>query len=375
MAWTGKIIGGIIGSVVMPGWGTALGTYIGHVIDEASHPDAPTLERSEAPPPETAGLCICSFLGRMAGRTNNLNNKTRKLIAQIAFDVSSAPNISTDYFVGQIDAMATADNLFAQTVQMGQNDDTWRGLLLFGMLRLASIDNCLDEQEAAWIAEVADALGVETCDWHPLIQMFIRQPEDKPDLAEARKALGVTNSASADEIKQRYRELSRKYHPDIHVNADEVLRELTADKFKQIKEAYDLLSSSDYESVIYMGIAVETRDLKPPDSKGIVHCFFCDAKCRLPDRSGFFSSRCPKCQRLLLFDEETATQIIAANAEAAVPAKKRSPRPRKTQPRKTSSSPRTRNATASKATRQQTRKTRTSSTTNKRKPRHTAVKK
>ena len=358
----------------MPGWGTALGTYIGHVIDEASHPNAPTVERSEAPPPETAGLCLCSFLGRMAGQTNNLNNKARKLIAQIAFDVTSAPNISTDYFAEQIDSMAADDDLFSQTVQLGQNDENWRDLLLFGMLRLASIDNCIDEQEAIWIAEVVDALGVEASDWYPLTKMFIRQPEDNPNLAEARKALDVTNSASADEIKQRYRELSRKYHPDIHANADEVLRELTADKFKQIKEAYDLLSSSDSDSVVYMGIAAETRDLKPPDSKEIVHCFFCDAKCRLPDRAGFFSSRCPKCQRLLLFDEEMAAQIIAANAEASEPAKKRSPRSRKTQQRKTSPSPRSRKTTASKTTRTQTRNTRTTSTT-KRKPRHAAMKK
>ena len=50
------------------------------------------------------------------------------------------------------------------------------------------------------------------------------------------ETLGVSENASADEIKKSYRKLARKYHPD--VNKDESV----IDKFKEINAAYEVLS-------------------------------------------------------------------------------------------------------------------------------------
>lgn len=50
------------------------------------------------------------------------------------------------------------------------------------------------------------------------------------------QTLGVSEKASADEIKKAYRKLARKYHPD--VNKDEEAIE----KFKEINAAYEVLS-------------------------------------------------------------------------------------------------------------------------------------
>jgi curved DNA-binding protein len=53
------------------------------------------------------------------------------------------------------------------------------------------------------------------------------------------ETLGVSESASADEIKKAYRKLARKYHPDI--NKDES----AVDKFKEINAAYEVLSDQE----------------------------------------------------------------------------------------------------------------------------------
>jgi molecular chaperone DnaJ len=51
------------------------------------------------------------------------------------------------------------------------------------------------------------------------------------------KVLGVTKSASSDEIKKSYRKLARKYHPD--ANKGDASAE---ERFKEISEAYNVLS-------------------------------------------------------------------------------------------------------------------------------------
>ncbi|MFT3787715.1 MAG: DnaJ C-terminal domain-containing protein [Tepidisphaeraceae bacterium] len=49
--------------------------------------------------------------------------------------------------------------------------------------------------------------------------------------------LGVSRTASADEIKAAHRKLVRKYHPDMNKNAPDADK-----KFKEVQEAYDVLS-------------------------------------------------------------------------------------------------------------------------------------
>ncbi len=51
------------------------------------------------------------------------------------------------------------------------------------------------------------------------------------------KVLGVPPSATDDQIKEAYRQLARKYHPDNYANNP--LADLATEKMKEINEAYD----------------------------------------------------------------------------------------------------------------------------------------
>ena len=50
------------------------------------------------------------------------------------------------------------------------------------------------------------------------------------------EVLGVPRSASDDEIKKAYRQLSRRYHPDANINNPN--KEEAEEKFKEIQQAY-----------------------------------------------------------------------------------------------------------------------------------------
>ena len=51
--------------------------------------------------------------------------------------------------------------------------------------------------------------------------------------------LGIPRNASQDEVKQAFRKLARQYHPDVSKEAD------AEEKFKEINEAYGVLSDAD----------------------------------------------------------------------------------------------------------------------------------
>ena len=56
------------------------------------------------------------------------------------------------------------------------------------------------------------------------------------------EVLGVSQSASDEEIKKAYRNLARKYHPDNY--QDNPLADLAEEKMKEINEAYDLITKT-----------------------------------------------------------------------------------------------------------------------------------
>src|SRR2546430_14199323 len=49
--------------------------------------------------------------------------------------------------------------------------------------------------------------------------------------------LGVSKTASGDEIRKAHRKLVRQYHPDVNKNNKQA-----EEKFKEVQEAYDVLS-------------------------------------------------------------------------------------------------------------------------------------
>lgn len=59
------------------------------------------------------------------------------------------------------------------------------------------------------------------------------------------ETLGVSRDADLKKIKAAYRKLARQWHPDLHSGSD---KEIAEEKFKQINEAYEVLSDNEKRS-------------------------------------------------------------------------------------------------------------------------------
>ena len=76
--------------------------------------------------------------------------------------------------------------------------------------------------------------------------------------------LGIKKDAKPDEIKKAYRRLARKYHPDVNPND-----KASEDKFKEVQEAYDVLSDEKKRKVFdRFGYYHENLDADSPFGAG-----------------------------------------------------------------------------------------------------------
>lgn len=77
--------------------------------------------------------------------------------------------------------------------------------------------------------------------------------------------LGISQNASAEDIKKAYRKLSLKYHPDKNDND-----EFFSDRFREIKEAYETLTDTDRRRLYDQNLDSQKRNMKsllPPKIK------------------------------------------------------------------------------------------------------------
>ena len=65
------------------------------------------------------------------------------------------------------------------------------------------------------------------------------------------KVLGVSPTASEDEIKKAYRKLSRMYHPDSNMDKSEREKQIAEEKFKEVQTAYETIIDGKVDPRVY----------------------------------------------------------------------------------------------------------------------------
>ena len=101
--------------------------------------------------------------------------------------------------------------------------------ILFG---LSKADNDIHKNEINIIADISDLIGINPSDFKSIKAMFIK------DTKGAYEILGVNQSQNNDEIKNAYRKMAIKYHPDKVAHLGQDFAKFAEEKFKSINDAY-----------------------------------------------------------------------------------------------------------------------------------------
>lgn len=200
-----------------------------------------------------------------------------------------------------------------------------RTVLLQMMYSVAWVDRVLHPGEEALIAACQEALetppelaAVLRCLW--VTGTFGDEQDAERSRNEAFSVLDLPSGAPLAEIKQRYRRLARRYHPDKFIQMGEEFAEIATVKFKEVQAAYAVVTSEPASAQRH-ALCPECHELSqlpsPPSSVAcshcasaiakatnaawVVNCHFCGAKNRVPHSRGGATPRCGKCRVIVVF--------------------------------------------------------------------------
>lgn len=107
--------------------------------------------------------------------------------------------------------------------------------VLDGLFHIAKADDALHPGERSYLAKVAEIFGFTARDYARIEARHV-VVQDDPYLV-----LGVSRGTPVDDIKRRYRDLVREYHPDRHIAAGvpEEMITIATERLQKINEAYD----------------------------------------------------------------------------------------------------------------------------------------
>lgn len=124
--------------------------------------------------------------------------------------------------------------------------DSRQSILVF-LFHVASADGNISDREVRTIASIASWLGIAQQHFYHIYTAFAQNAYSAAGSASEQPSrspydvLGVDEMASVEQIKQSYRILVKKYHPDRMVKYPEAEQKIAREKFIEIQKAYERL--------------------------------------------------------------------------------------------------------------------------------------
>jgi DnaJ-domain-containing protein 1 len=238
MSWQGKMLGGGIGSFLGP-WGAVFGATVGHfMVDRKTAVD----QKKESM--RLIALIAGSFheLASCDGAYSKAeDNAIRAILGEFNAHLGSPFDARSLVFL--IDDAERIDRCVERLATTVRPHRELAHEALRWFWHIALCDGALAKREEDIIGRFVHVAGIPSQEAHFIASQFVGPGTSiEQSCRAAYDVLGVSYDASLETIKQTYRTLSQKYHPDKHADLDPDIRALTAEKFAQIKQAYDTLA-------------------------------------------------------------------------------------------------------------------------------------
>ncbi len=233
-------------------WGAIFGYMIGSAIDRIRSQGKPNTYKKQAQNGRTA-QDIYEHYQRRAQQTQDIQSILMAFSAAVMkadgkvlkveldyvksfFNQQFGPRFTTQHLQKLKDYLET-DVPLSQICQDMRHQTSLevRMQVVHYLFGIARSDNSVSTAEMNVIANIAMMLGIPQMEFESMKNMFVR------DTDSDFKVLGISSSATDDEVKKAYREMAKKFHPDRVAQMGEEHQKGANEKFQKIQEAYEAI--------------------------------------------------------------------------------------------------------------------------------------
>lgn len=237
MAWTGKIIGGVLGSLISPGFGTAIGMGIGHQFDKG----ATKLQQTGM----VMQVAFFGCLAKMARADGKITQEEIQAVEQIIARLGYTPRMreaAIGIFRQAKDDPHSATDYLNQLATTIRFNPQLAMTFITALHAVAQADGQIhpNEREILMQAERAFRLRPGSID------ALLGGGRSANTVDAAYKVLECTPEMSDTEIKSVYRKKCVEFHPDKLASKglpDEFMK-FAHDQLTQINEAYETIKKA-----------------------------------------------------------------------------------------------------------------------------------
>ena len=234
MAWTGKLVGGVLGAFLGP-WGAAIGVGLGHQFDKG-------VSRVQ----RTAMLVQVAFWGCLAKMakadgvvTKEEIDAVEQIITRLGY-TSQMREAAIGIFRQAKDDSHSAADYVNQLAAAIQNNHQIGMTFISALHAVAQADGVIHPKEREILQQMEHAFGLPPGTVDALLG------GRSNNLEEAYKVLECTPDMSDADIKKVYRQKCLQFHPDKLVSKglpDEFMR-FANEQLAKFNEAYDTIQTS-----------------------------------------------------------------------------------------------------------------------------------
>ena len=244
MSIWGKVIGGVAGFALGGPLGAIMGAVAGHAVDKVKAQESgagPSTFAGHGPDARqvaftTAIIVLSAKMAKADGQVTADEIATFKRIFQIPDDEQQV----VARIWGEAKSDATGYEPYAhQIASLFANDPQVLEELLGALIHIAKADGVMHSEETKMLANIAMIFGF---DQHAFERIkHIHLGAEGAEQNDPYEILGIAHSASDDEIKAKYRALTRENHPDILMakGVPQEFIDLANEKMAVINAAYD----------------------------------------------------------------------------------------------------------------------------------------
>ena len=128
-------------------------------------------------------------------------------------------------------------NIYSVGDQIASNMNYSQRLQLFHYLvQIATADGLFSKSEKSVLEAIGAVIRLQNSDINSVIAMFYKETDES-----AYAVLGISPSATDDEVKSAYRRMAMKNHPDKVATLGPEVQKAAEEKFRQIQDAYETI--------------------------------------------------------------------------------------------------------------------------------------